>query len=453
MNDKEYADLALKCSRDAAASGCDEAEVFLVSARRLTVSANKRRVENVVWSNPMGLGLRVIKDKKQGFVYSSDFRPSSLDTLVAKAAFLADKGTPDDANGLPEEIGPARSHEELRIYDSKTAQLDPDEAIAQAVRMEKSALDADARIKGTDTCRYSAGEELVVLADSKGRCLSYRSTLCALVAEAVAQEEGGPMQSAFQFAASRFKEKLETPEEVGSEAARKALSLLGAGTVKTQRVPVVLSPEVAASWIGSIYYALDGEDVLKNTTFLSDKLDRAIASHLVTLIDDGVMVEGVGTSPFDGEGVRTARNVVVDQGMCKKFIYNTYSARRAGTTSTGNAARGYDSPPAIGNHNLYLKAGESSPEEIVESVEDGLYVVSTGAFGFDGNTGDYSYEAAGLWIKDGAFAGPVHELTIASNSLEMLAGIEMVGNDLKFRGSVNSPTIKISEMAVGGRLG
>jgi PmbA protein len=348
-------------------------------------------------------------------------------------------------------VGAAGSCESLRIYDPETAHIDPDEAIAQANRMEGSALAADARIKGTDTCRYSAGEDLVVLADSRGRCLSSRSTSCALVAEVVAQEEGGPMQSAFQFSASRYKEKLATPEEVGSEAALKAASLLGAVTVKTQRVPVVMSPEVAASWLGNIYYALDGEEVLKNTTFLSDKLDQTIASPLVTLVDDGTMVEGIGTSPFDGEGVRTSRNVVVDRGVCKKFVHNTYSARRAGGASTGNAVRGYDSPPGIGSHNLYLRPGAAAPEEIVASVKDGLYVMSTGAFGFNGNTGDYSYEAAGLWIRDGAFAEPVHELTIASNSFEMLAGVEMVGDDLKFRGSINSPTIKIAEMAVGGR--
>jgi PmbA protein len=453
MKNKEYSDLALKCSRDAAAAGCDEAEVFLVAARRLAVSANGGQVENIVWSNPVGLGLRVIKDKRQGFVFSSDFRAASLATLASKAVFLAGKSTPDDANGLPDEVDVAGPAGDLRIYDSKTTELDPDEAIAQATRMEKAVLAQDKRVKGTDTCRYSAGEDIVVLADSRGQCRSFRSTSCALVAEAVAQDACGPMQSAFHFSVSRFKDKLESPEEIGAEAARKAVSLLGAETVKTQRVPVVLSPEVAASWIGNVYYALDGEEALKNTTFLSDKLNTKIASPLVSLVDDGIMVEGIATSPFDGEGVPTARNVVIDQGVCKKFIYNTYSARRAGVTSTGNASRGYDSPPGVGSHNLYLKPGESSPEEIIASVKNGLYVMSTGAFGFNGNTGDYSYEAAGLWIKDGALASPVHELTIASNSLDMLAAVEMVGNDLRYRGSVNSPTMKIAEMAVGGRQG
>jgi PmbA protein len=451
MNDKEYTDLALRCSSDAAAAGCDEAEVFLVSARRLTVSANGGAVENVVWANPMGLGLRVIKNKRQGFVYSSDFRPESLETLVSKAVFLAGKGTPDEANGLPEQTGSSGTEKHLEIYDANAAKLDPDEGIDLAVRMEKAAFAEDKRIKNTDTCRYTAGEDLVVLADSRGRCLSYRSTSCALVAEAVAEESGGPMQSAFHFAAARSKEALDCPESVGAEAARKAAALLGAKTVRTQRVPVVLSPEVASSWIGNIYYALDGEDAFKNITFLSDKLGETIASPLVSLVDDGVMAGGIATSPFDGEGVATGRNVVVDSGVCKKFVYNTYSARRAGAASTGNAARGYDSPPGIGSHNLYLSAGETDPDDIVAGVENGLYVMSTGAFGFNGNTGDYSYEAAGLWIEDGAFSFPVHELTIASNSLEMLAGVEAVGNDLEFRGSVNSPTIKIAEMAVGGR--
>lgn len=453
MKEREYSDLALKCSRDAAAAGCDEAEVFLVTARRLAVAANGGRVESVVWANPMGLGLRVIKDRRQGFVFTSDFRPESLETLASKAIFLAGKGTPDDAIGLPDDVGQTVSSEELRIYDPKTAELDPDEAIALATRMEKAALAQDKRVKGTDTCRYSAGEDLVVLADSKGRCQSFRSTSCALVAEVVAQDAGGPMQSAFQFSASRFKRNLESPEKVGAEAAKKALSLLGAQTVRTRRVPVVLCPDVAASWIGNIFYALDGEEALKNTTFLSDKLGQKIASPLVSLIDDGIMVEGIASSPFDAEGVPTASNLLLDRGVCEKFVYNTYSARRAGAISTGNASRGYDNPPGVGSNNLYLKPGDVDPEKIIAGVDDGLYVLNTGAFGFNGNTGDYSYEAAGLWIKDGALAFPVHELTIASNSFDMLAGVEMVGNDLEFRGSVNSPTIKISEMAVGGRQG
>lgn len=451
MDEKKYIDMALKCAADAAAAGCDEAEVFLLAARRLSVSANGRQVENVTWANPIGLGLRVISEKRQGFVFSSDFRPESLETLAAKAVFLAGKSTPDDANGLPDKVGPAASSDELGLYDPQCADLNPDDATDQALRMEKAAFALDDRISSTDTCRFSASEDLVVLADSRGRCQDLRSTSCALVVEVVAQDADGPMQSAFHFSAARFKDELEDPEEVGIEAAKKALSMLGAQTVQTQRIPVVLSPEVAASWIGNVFYALDGEEVLKNTTFLSDKLNETIATPLVSIVDDGLMPKGIATSPFDGEGVPTARNLFIDKGICKGFVYNTYSARRAGRDSTANASRGYDSPPGIGNHNLYLVPGESTQQEIIASVQNGLYVMSTGAFGFNGNTGDYSYEAAGIWIKDGAFTTPVHELTIASNSLDMLSGTEMVGNDLKFRGSVNSPTVKIAEMSVSGR--
>jgi PmbA protein len=132
-------------------------------------------------------------------------------------------------------------------------------------------------------------------------------------------------------------------------------------------------------------------------------------------------------------------------------VYDTYAARRADTRSTGNAYRGYDSPPGIGHHNLYLQPGQSTAAEIIASVENGLYVLSTGAFGFNSNTGDYSYEAAGLWIKNGDLASPLHEITIASNSLEMLAGVDMVADDLKFNGAANSPTLRIAEMAVSGR--
>jgi len=453
MNDREYRDIALGCAREAAALGCHEAEVYLLVSRRVTSFVNAGRVENVTWANPMGLGLRVITDKRQGFVYSSDFRPESLHSLAEKAAFLARKGTPDEANGLPEKVGADVPASELRIHDPRCAEVTQEQAADMALRMEKAAFSFDERIASTDSCRFAASEDLVVLADSRGRCNSYRSTSCALMIEAVARENDGTMQSAVEYASARSIAALESPERVGEEAARKAVSLLGARSIRTQRVPVVLSPEVASGWISDIFYALDGEEALKNTTFLGDKLGHTIGSSLVTLVDDGLMPGGIATSPFDAEGVPTARNVFIERGVCKGFVYNTYSARRAGRASTGNASRGYDSPPGIGTHNLYLEPGSVSREEIIASIERGLYVASTGSFGFNPNTGDYSYEAAGLWIEKGELTSPVHEVTIASNTLEMLAGVEMVGNDLTFKGSVNSPSIKIREMTVSGRQG
>lgn len=451
MDERRYTEVALACAGEAAATGCDQAEVFLVASRRLTVSVNEGRVESVLQANPMGLGLRVIKGARQGFVFSSDFRPESLRVLAGKAAFLAEKGTPDEANGLPDEVGFAVSPDELRTYDPSTAEVSSEEALSQALAMERAAYALDRRIKSTDVCRYSSGEDLVVLADSSGRSLSFRGTSCAIVAGFVARDDAGGMQSATYYSSARSKSRMEAAEGVGAEAARRALSLLGASSVRTQRVPVVMNPDVAADWIANLFYSMDGEEILKNTSFLSDKLDSSIGSPLVTIVDDALMPEGVGSSPFDAEGVPTRRNAVVDAGVCRSFVYNTYSARRAGVRSTGNATRGYDSPPGVGHHNLYLQAGSSSPEEIIASVKNGLYVTSTGAFGFNGNTGDYSYEAAGRWIVDGALASPVHEITIASNSLAMLAAVQMVGNDLRFRGTINSPTIKIGEMSVSGR--
>jgi PmbA protein len=453
MDEKHLTERALTCAEEAMKAGAEQAEAYLIADRSLTVTANSGRVENILQANPVGLGLRVIEQERQGFVFTSDFRLDSLKTLAAKAVFLAGKGTPDDANGLPEELEAAAGSDELRIFDRAIAELDPDAAIALVLRMEKAAYDFDKRVKSTQACNFSAGEECVVIANGAGRSQSFRSTSSALVAGVVAQNADGPMQSAFYFSTSCSLSKLEKAEHVGAEAARRAVSLLGATSVKAQRVPVVLSPEVAAEWMSNIFYALDGEEALKNTTFLSDKLGEKVGSTLVTLVDDGIMPEGVMSRPFDAEGVPTAYNVLIDKGKVSGFVYNTYSARRAQTHSTGNASRGYDAPPGVGHHNLHLKPGKSTAEEIIASVKNGLYVVSTGAFGFNPNTGDYSYEAAGLWIKDGALSSPVHEITIASNSLEMLAGVDMVANDLKFRGSANAPTIRIAEMAIAGREG
>jgi len=451
MDEKHLVDRALTCADKAMKAGADQAEAYLGAGSRLTVSANNHQVENILQANPAGLGLRVIADSRQGFAYSSDFRDDALETLAGKAVFLAKAGTPDDANGLPDELARGADAGRLELHDRSLAEPDPTAAIAQVLEMEKAAYGHDKRVKGTQACDFSAGEEIVVVADGTGRVLSFRSTSCVLVAGVVAQEGNGPMQSAFHFSASRSRSRLKTPEEIGAEAARKAVSLLGAKSVRAARVPVVLSPEVASDWIGNIFHCLDGEAALKNTTFLSDKLGRRIGSDLVTLVDDGIKPYGIMSRPFDAEGVATARNVLIEKGLCSRFAYDTYAARRAGKRSTGNASRGYDSPPGIGHHNLYLQPGQNTVEELVSGVDNGLYVVSTGAFGFDPNTGDYSYEAAGLWIRDGAFSFPVHEITIASNSLDMLAAVDMVADDLNFKGAVNSPTIRIAEMALSGR--
>jgi PmbA protein len=211
-----------------------------------------------------------------------------------------------------------------------------------------------------------------------------------------------------------------------------------------------MHPDIAAAWLSEMYDAFTGEEVLKKSSWLTDRLGQTIASEKVTIIDHGRMPAGIGTTPHDGEGVPTRRNVLVDRGRLAMFTYDTYSARRAGTRSTGNAVRSYASVPGIGYHNLHIAAGDSAPEAILAGIDRGFYMDDQGSFGFNDVTGDYSYQAQGFWIEKGVKAFPVDGVTVASNSLEMLRNIAAVGSDLEFDDHVASPTLLITEMTVSG---
>jgi PmbA protein len=215
-------------------------------------------------------------------------------------------------------------------------------------------------------------------------------------------------------------------------------------------VPVILHPDVAARWLAHFFGALSGDQVFKRTSYLTGALGQPIGSPLVTVVDDGLLPGGVASAPFDGDGQPTRRNVLIEKGVCRMFVYDDYWARKAGSSSTGSAVRAHTGAPAIGHRNLYLENGTTPPEEIRRGVDRGLFMTDQGAFGYNGTTGAYSYQAGGLWIENGEVVHPVQEITVASTTLDMLQGVARVGNDLRFNGAVNSPTLLIAEMTISG---
>jgi len=248
---------------------------------------------------------------------------------------------------------------------------------------------------------------------------------------------------------------VESPEAIGKEAARRTLRRLGARRVPTQQVPIVFAPEVARSLVGSVFEAASGDSIWRHASFLAGKLGEPIAAPAITIIDDNAMmlpsgVGGFGTSPFDGEGLPSQRTVVVENGMLRNYLLNTYTARKLGMKSTHNASRGLAGTPGIGCGNLYIEPGALTSEEIVAAVPAGLYVTGLMGFGTNLVTGDYSRGATGLWIENGQLTHAVEEVTIAGNLGEMLRNVSAIGNDLVFRGSVASSTIRIDGMTIAG---
>jgi PmbA protein len=237
---------------------------------------------------------------------------------------------------------------------------------------------------------------------------------------------------------------------VGRIAAERTLRRLGARKVETAEVPVVFDPETAADLLGHVFGALSGYAVFRSATFLKDRIDERVASPLLTIVDDGRRPRGLGSRPFDGEGLRTRRNLPLEAGVLKHYLCDAYSARKLGARPTGSARRGVAGGPSVGAGNLCFAAGETPPDQIIGSLERGLYVTDLIGFGVDLVSGDYSQGASGQWIEKGRFVHPVHEVTIAGNLKQMLLDVDAVGSDLEFRGSCAAPTLRIAKMTVGG---
>jgi PmbA protein len=314
---------------------------------------------------------------------------------------------------------------------------------------------ADPRITNSDGGSFDAATGRKILANSRGFVGSYRSSYAGVSAAPLARDENGQMQRDGWWSSARRMVNLESPEAVGAEAARRTVRRLGARRVATQRVPIVFAPEVARSLIGSVFDAVSGDAIWRHASYLAGKLGEQIGAATLTIIDDSTMmlptgVGGFGSTPFDGEGLPSRRNVVVKGGVLRNYMLNSYAARKLGMKSTHNASRGLAGAPGIGCGNLYLEPGTQSPEEIIGEVKAGLYVTSLMGFGTNIVTGDYSRGAAGLWIENGQLTHAVEEITIAGHLGEMLMNVTAIGNDLVFRGSVASPTLRIDGMTIAG---
>jgi PmbA protein len=266
----------------------------------------------------------------------------------------------------------------------------------------------------------------------------------------IAQDENGGMQRDYWYSVARSLAKLDPAEQVGKEAARRTLRRLGARKAKTADVPVVLDPMVARSMLEHIFEGINGDSVYRGASFLAGKLGEKIAGTNVNIVDDGTMSGGFGTTPFDGEGIPTRRTVVIENGILKSYLLNTYTAKKLGLETTANASRGLAGTPGIGPGNYFLQPGTKTSKQIISEIKDGLYVTEFLGHGANLVTGDYSRGASGMWIVNGELAFPVEEITVAGNLKDMFSNISEIGSDLEFRGSVASPTIRIDGLTVGG---
>ena len=436
-------------------AGASDAEAVVREGDEFSVNVRMGEVETLKESGSRGLGLRVFVGTRSASTSTSDLTPDGIRQLVDGAMALAKVTEEDPFAGLPETAAFGSIPADLHLYFGDVYSLEGSERIEWARRAEAAAMAADPRITNSDGGSFDAATGRKVLANSRGFVGGYRTSYAGVSAAPLAMDANGQMQRDGWWSGARRMADLESPESVGKEAARRTVRRLGARKVPTQRVPIVFAPEVARSLIGSVFEAASGDSIWRHASFLAGRLGSQIAASSLTIIDDNAMLlpngaGGFGSSPFDGEGLPSLRTVVVQGGVLQTYLLNTYSARKLGLKSTHNASRGLAGTPGIGCGNLYLEPGPLSPEEIIAQTQTGLYVTSLMGFGTNIVTGDYSRGATGLWIENGQLTHAVEEVTIAGNLGEMLMHVTAIGNDLVFRGSVASPTLRIDGMTIAG---
>src|SRR5215471_498675 len=450
MATNHLGELAQDIIRQTLAAGATDAECTISEGEEFSSNVRMREVENIKEAGSRGAGVRVLKGKRTGSSYTSDLSRDGLERMVKSAVELAELTTEDPFAGLPDPEDLGTISDDLQLFSPSVAGLDPGLKIETARRAECAALDYDPRIANSDGASFDNYVGRHVFANSRGFHGEYRSSYCSLSTSPVARE-GESMERDYWFSMARGFPGLEPAEHVGRTAAHRALRRLNAVKVETQKVPVVFEPRTARSLLDNIFDAVHGMSIYRHESFLAGKLGEQVASPMVTVIDDGTLPGLFGTSPFDDEGVPSRRTVVIEHGVLKSYLLNSYAARKLGLKTTGNASRGLTGNAGIGHGNFFVERGVQSADQIVAGVRDGFYVTELMGFGVNIVTGDYSRGAAGLWIRNGELAFAVSEVTIAGNLNEMLRGIDAVGSDLEFRGSVAAPTIRIGEMTVGGR--
>jgi PmbA protein len=355
----------------------------------------------------------------------------------------------DESSGLPPADAFPESIPDLQLADSAWDDLTPAQRIDLARRAEAAAMSADARIKNSDGGGFEYERSQTVLANTHGVAGGYEATAGSLAAVPVALSESG-MQRDYWVSVARHRNRLESPEDVGRRSAQRVLRRLGARKVKTCEVPVVFDPMTARTLIGHVFAAVSGDAIYRRSSFLVDQLGQNVAAAQVAIVDDGRMPSGLGSRPFDDEGIATGTTPVVEAGALCNYLHSAYSARKTGARPTGNGSRTGAGTVGVGPNNFYLKPGSFTPEELIASVKSGLYVVELIGSGVNTVNGDYSRGVAGIWIENGALAFPVHEVTIAGNLRQMLKDIEMIGSDITFLGSIASPSLKLRRMVISG---
>jgi PmbA protein len=430
-------------------SAADAGEIFLSKSEGVDVEVRDQAVERVKNTQAAGYGLRLVVDRRMAFVSSSDMRDASLETTVAKAVDLAKHSTADDANVFS---GPSGEEVKVETFDESFDSISIDQKVNLLKDIETLCFAYDPIISKLEDVGYTDRKTETVIANTEG-LLSRRSSTYFELGASVVAEKDGEVENGWEGMQTRFYDKFDPPSKIASGACEKAIARLGAKPVATQSVPVIFDRTAAYAVLVHFFNMVNGERIANGTSMLKDRIGDKIGSDLVTIVDDPTLPGLPGSRPFDDEGTPSRRNVILDRGVLREFLFDVANARKTGAESTGNASRGgFRALPGIATTNFYLAKGDLAPEDIVKQTGLGLHVTSLAGWwtGINPTTGDFSSGAKGFWIEGGKAVHPVKNVTVASNLITMLAGVDAVCTDLLHRFGTVGPTFRIDEMKVGG---
>jgi PmbA protein len=439
----------------ATARGATVAECVLRSGAELSAKVRLGETELVEEAGHRSAGLRVMKGKQVASTSTSDLSEAGIERFIADALELVELAQEDPFAGPadPKLLCDPNALPDLDLYDPAGGSVDAAQAIVIATKAEAAARAYDARITNSEggTFGRTAGGSAIVL--SSGFRAKHTGSYASLSVVPVAADEGGKNRRGSYWTAKRFLAEMQDAEEVGREAARRTVRKLGAKTVPTGEVPVVFDPDAARAILGLLASCVMGSSIWRKSSYLVGREGTKIASDLVNVVDDPLLKRGPGSRPFDGEGLASRKNVVVESGVLRTYLCDSYSARKLGRESTASAARGGGAGVGPSTSNFILSPGADSNEAIVKGTPRGLYVTEMMGFGFNAVTGDFSRGAAGFWIEGGEIAFPVSEVTISLNIDQLWQRIDAVGSDLDLRSSTVAPTLRVGKMMVAGGAG
>lgn len=446
-------DLGEKVVARARAAGVDVAEATVSEGAHLSAKVRLGEPELVEEAGSRSIGMRVMRGQQVAVTSTSDLSEAGIARFIEDALELASLSQPDPHAGppAPEALSRREAHPDLDLFDGSVEDIDAACALAMARAAESAALGSDPRLtnsEGATVTRHAGASALVTSGGFRG---GMRGTYASIVVNPVADDADGKKRSGYHWSARRHLALLDAPAAVGLEAARRTLAKLGSRKLDTQEVAVVFDPDAGRSILGLLAGCVTGGSVWRKASYLADRLGERVASEAVTIVDDPLIARAPGSRPFDGEGLLSRRNLVIERGVLRAFLLDTYSGRKLHQPSTASASRNSGGGVGASTSNFFLRPGELTPEALLRSTERALYVTDMMGFGFNAVTGDFSRGAAGFWIEHGERIFPVSEVTISLNLDELLKRIDAVANDQDFKTSLSTPTFRVSAMTVAGR--